>query len=129
MSLWWTLQSMAAQGNDLQQSGLTQYMFDVIYVTWFVQLASLVWSKLWYLYLIIPGYAAYVIYQKILLPYLFRGQSPFGSIQRLLGASGSAAAGATVNAQQQPTETMSKRQQKLQARAAKGDARVQIRKH
>lgn len=55
MSLWWTLQSMAAQGNDLQQSGLTQYMFDVIYVTWFVQLASLVWSKLWYLYLIVSA--------------------------------------------------------------------------
>ena len=28
-------------------------MFDVIYVTWFVQLASLVWSKFWYLYLIV----------------------------------------------------------------------------
>ncbi|GAC94705.1 hypothetical protein PHSY_002278 [Pseudozyma hubeiensis SY62] len=129
VALWLTLQSMAAQGNDLQQSGLTQYMFDVIYVTWFVQLASLVWSKFWYLYLIIPGYAAYVIYQKILLPYLFRGQSPFASIQRLLGGSSNGgAAGADANAQQQPGEAVSKRQQKLQARAAKGDPRVQVRK-
>lgn len=53
VALWLTLQGMAGQGNDLQQSGLTQYMFDVIYVTWFVQLASLIWSKFWYLYLIV----------------------------------------------------------------------------
>lgn len=53
VALWITLQSMAAQGNDLQQSGLTQYMFDIVYVTWFVQLASLLWGKLWYLYLIV----------------------------------------------------------------------------
>ncbi|TKY88400.1 hypothetical protein EX895_002752 [Sporisorium graminicola] len=128
VGLWLTLQSMAAQGNDLQQSGLTQYMFDIIYVTWFVQLASLVWSKFWYLYLIIPGYGGYVIYQKILLPYLFRGQSPFASLQGLLGGSrGAGASGANANAQQQPGEALSKRQQKLQARAAKGDPRVQVR--
>lgn len=32
---------------------LRRYMFDIIYVTWFVQLASLLWSKFWYLYLIV----------------------------------------------------------------------------
>lgn len=127
VGLWLTLQSMAAQGNDLQQSGLTQYMFDIIYVTWFVQLASLVWSKFWYLYLIIPGYGGYVIYPKILLPYLFRGQSPFASLPGMLGGSRGGAAGGNPNAQQ-PGETLSKRQQKLQARAAKGDPRVQVRK-
>ncbi|PWZ01944.1 DUF788-domain-containing protein [Testicularia cyperi] len=127
VALWLSLQSMAAQGNDLQQSGLTQYMFDIIYITWFVQIASLLWSKLWYLYLIIPGYGAYVIYQKILLPYLFRGQSPFASLQGLLqgGSGGGAPAGAQ---EPQAAESMSKRQQKLQARAAKGDPRVQMRK-
>ncbi|SPO47977.1 uncharacterized protein PSANT_05665 [Moesziomyces antarcticus] len=123
VALWFTLQSMAAQGNDLQQSGLTQYMFDIIYVTWFVQLASLLWSKFWYLYLIIPGYAGYVIYQKILLPYLFRGQSPFASLQGLARGSNAQPEGAP-----QQQEAVSKRQQKLQARAAKGDPRVQVRK-
>lgn len=57
VSLWLSLQSMARQGNDLQQSGLTQYMFDIVYVTWFVQLASLLWSKLWWLYLIVRARA------------------------------------------------------------------------
>lgn len=128
-------------------------MFDIIYVTWFVQLASLVWGKFWYLYLIvsriiirlhapkgciltdtfvcfaqqIPGYGGYVIYQKILLPYLFRGQSPFASLQGMLKGSG--AQGANAGAQQPgANEQLSKRQQKLQARAAKGDPRVQVRK-
>ncbi len=59
VALWFTLQSMAAQGNDLQQSGLTQYMFDIIYVTWFVQLASLLWSKFWYLYLIVSDTSSF----------------------------------------------------------------------
>ncbi|SNX86885.1 uncharacterized protein MEPE_05594 [Melanopsichium pennsylvanicum] len=126
MVLWFTLQGMATQGNDLQQSGLTQYMFDIIYVTWFVQLASLVWGKLWYLYLVIPGYGAYIIYNKILLPYLFRGQSPFASLQGMLKGSQPGAANAA--GQQQGAEAVSKRQQKLQARAAKGDPRVQVRK-
>ncbi|SOV04059.1 uncharacterized protein UDID_07444 [Ustilago sp. UG-2017a] len=120
LGLWLTLQSMAAQGNDLQQSGLTQYIFDIIYVTWFVQLASLVSGKFWYLYLTIPGYAAYVIYQKILLPYLFRGRSRFASLQGMLKGNR--------DAQQPAGENVSKRQQKLHARAAKGDARVQMRK-
>ena len=135
-------------------------MFDIIYVTWFVQLASLVWGKFWYLYLIvsasplrthsiarvhscdcvltrsssvvvssmqIPGYACSVIYQKVLLPYLFRGQSPFASLQNMLKGGASGAQGAGAGAQQQG-ETLSKRQQKLQARAAKGDPRVQMRK-
>ncbi|EST08147.1 hypothetical protein PSEUBRA_002231 [Kalmanozyma brasiliensis GHG001] len=127
VALWLTLQSMARQGNDLQQSGLTQYMFDIIYVTWFVQIASLVWGNFWYLYLIIPGYAAFIIYKNILLPYLFRGQSPFASLQGLLGRGGGAQ-GANQAAPQQPGEPVSKRQAKLQARAAKGDPRVQMRK-
>lgn len=75
----------------------------------------------------IPGYAAFIIYKKILLPYLFRGQSPFASLQGLLGGSGGAPAGNPAAAQQQG-ETLSKRQAKLQARAAKGDPRVQMRK-
>ncbi|KAJ1021093.1 hypothetical protein NDA16_003879 [Ustilago loliicola] len=128
VALWLTLQSMAAQGNDLQQSGLTQYMFDIIYVTWFVQLASLVWGKFWYLYLIIPAYAGYVIYQKILLPYLFRGQSPFASLQGMLKGNGGVQGAIAGEQQLGANEALSKRQQKLQARAAKGDPRVQMRK-
>ena len=71
----------------------------------------------------IPGYAGYVIYQKILLPYLFRGQSPFASLQGLARGSNAQPEGAP-----QQQEAVSKRQQKLQARAAKGDPRVQVRK-
>lgn len=68
-----------------------------------------------------------MIYQKILLPYLFRGQSPFASLQGMLKGGTGGADGTNAGAQQQG-EALSKRQQKLQARAAKGDPRVQVRK-
>ncbi|KAJ1644188.1 hypothetical protein IWQ61_010445 [Dispira simplex] len=48
-------------GEDLSLPGLTSYMFDVLYVTWFVHLGTL-WSDLfWYLYVLLPGYAIYAL--------------------------------------------------------------------
>ncbi|KAJ1959065.1 hypothetical protein IWQ62_004762 [Dispira parvispora] len=48
-------------GEDLGMPGLTSYMFDVLYVTWFVHLGTL-WSDLfWYLYVLLPGYAVYTL--------------------------------------------------------------------
>lgn len=76
----------------------------------------------------IPGYGGYIIYQKVLLPYLFRGQSPFASLQNLARGGGGGAQAGAPGAQQPGQEALSKRQQKLQARAAKGDPRVQVRK-
>ncbi|KAJ1987752.1 hypothetical protein H4R33_002714, partial [Dimargaris cristalligena] len=48
---------LVSAGEDLAAPGLTSYMFDILYVTWFIHLGSLVTHYVWYLYLIIPGYA------------------------------------------------------------------------
>ncbi|KAJ1856091.1 hypothetical protein LPJ73_002233, partial [Coemansia sp. RSA 2703] len=41
-------------GTDLSQPGLVSYMFDYIYVTWFVHVLSLVTRWAWMVYLVIP---------------------------------------------------------------------------
>lgn len=79
----------------------------------------------------IPSYALYILYQKILLPFLFGGKSPFRSLSELLSRSPSSSSGpnAASGAEAQDTqETLSKRQAKLQKRAERGDPRVQQRK-
>ncbi|KAJ2658839.1 ndufa8, NADH-ubiquinone oxidoreductase complex I 19kd subunit [Coemansia sp. RSA 1200] len=43
-------------GTDLSQPGLVSYMFDYLYVSWFVHLLSLVTRWAWLLYLAIPIY-------------------------------------------------------------------------
>ena len=43
-------------------------MFDVIYVTWFVHLGSLFSGYVWYLYLVIPVFAAWKAWTLFLRP-------------------------------------------------------------
>ncbi|KAJ2158166.1 hypothetical protein GGF46_003973 [Coemansia sp. RSA 552] len=43
-------------GTDLNQPGLVSYMFDYIYISWFVHSLSLVTRWAWMLYLAIPVY-------------------------------------------------------------------------
>ncbi|TPX64448.1 hypothetical protein SpCBS45565_g05863 [Spizellomyces sp. 'palustris'] len=53
-------------GADLSAEGLVAYMFDIIYIGWFVLVATAVISdKLWWTYLVVPGFAAYKIYDKV----------------------------------------------------------------
>ncbi|EPQ27774.1 uncharacterized protein PFL1_04519 [Pseudozyma flocculosa PF-1] len=129
---WSQLLSAARGGEDITgaRGGLTGYMVDVIYVTWFTHFLTAWMGRWgWWVYAVIPMYAIYVAYQKVLLPYVFKGQSPFAALSNLFssssrtGAGGNAAAAAA--AQGQPT---SKRQAKLQARADRGDPRVQVRR-
>jgi len=47
-------------GDNLSQEGLTSYMFDVIYVTWFIHASvSLISDSFWWLYSVIPCFALY----------------------------------------------------------------------
>ncbi|KAI8565775.1 hypothetical protein RHMOL_Rhmol03G0287900 [Rhododendron molle] len=46
-------------GFDMSTGGICGYLHDVIYITGFVQLASIVSEKFWYIYLVIPAFAAY----------------------------------------------------------------------
>lgn len=48
-------------GEDLAAQGLTEYMFDVIWVTWgVVVLASLFGNWAWFLWAVVPAYGLYM---------------------------------------------------------------------
>ncbi|KAI8098655.1 uncharacterized protein BX664DRAFT_319280 [Halteromyces radiatus] len=52
--------TLRSSGDDLNSEGLTAYMFDIIYITWFVHISTaFISNKFWYTYLVIPGYALY----------------------------------------------------------------------
>ncbi|KAI9278301.1 hypothetical protein BDA99DRAFT_491777 [Phascolomyces articulosus] len=62
--------TLIKSGEDMNAEGLTAYMFDIIYVTWFTQvMVALVSYKFWYTFLVIPGYAAYKVF-PMLMTYL-----------------------------------------------------------
>ncbi|KAK4049498.1 hypothetical protein OIO90_005449 [Microbotryomycetes sp. JL221] len=115
---WQQLEGMNKRGEELAQRGLTAYIFDIIYVTWFVHVTTaLISTKFWYLYLAIPLYALYRLV-TFALPFV-RGQpSP---------ASGGASAGAGASTATAEQPTLSKRQEKLKARQEKGQVKVQYR--
>ncbi|PWN36607.1 uncharacterized protein FA14DRAFT_4611 [Meira miltonrushii] len=124
-----TLRSMASQGDDLGQHGLTAYMFDIIYVTWFTHVTTaLISAKFWYTYLVIPLYAAYFGYNKLIVPFVLGGRDPIRSVISMVTGSAGQPQSAQANqtpADQQPAQ--SKRQAKLQKRADRGDPRIQMR--
>ncbi len=52
--------ALKSAGEDLAAQGLTEYMFDVVWVTWStVVLVILFGNKLWLLWAIVPAYGAY----------------------------------------------------------------------
>ncbi|PHU11095.1 hypothetical protein BC332_18025 [Capsicum chinense] len=57
-------------GYDMSTGGICGYLHDIIYITCFVQLASIISDKFWYTYLVIPAFAAYQLsgFIKGLLP-------------------------------------------------------------
>ncbi|ODV87689.1 hypothetical protein CANARDRAFT_192786 [[Candida] arabinofermentans NRRL YB-2248] len=54
-------QILLKSGENLQQSGLTEYMFDVIYLTLICDLLMIILgsNKVWLLLLVIPGFAIF----------------------------------------------------------------------
>jgi len=91
-------------GGDLNQGGITEWAFDILYITWACQVGSaLLGEWLNFLYLVIPAFGLYKLWG---LASPFMGQR---------GSSGDAS---------EADEPQSKRQQKLQQRAERGDSRV-----
>ncbi|CAO3665437.1 hypothetical protein G6F70_008635 [Rhizopus microsporus] len=91
--------TLVSSGDDLSAEGLTAYMFDIIYVTWFVHMTTaFISNKFWFTYLVIPAYAAYKV---IPLAKSYFGNRP-------------------TNESEPAAETKSKRQAKLEKRANKG---------
>ncbi|QRV76495.1 transcription factor TFIID complex subunit 8 carboxy-term protein [Ceratobasidium sp. AG-Ba] len=104
--------ALISPGEDLAQSGITEWCWDIIYVTWACAVGSgLLGNWVWWLYLVIPLYAGFMLYTKFIGPMFFNKGAPAPGTQE------SAAAAAAPAGQ-------SKRQQKLQQRAEKGDPRV-----
>ncbi|EPQ59572.1 DUF788-domain-containing protein [Gloeophyllum trabeum ATCC 11539] len=97
---------LLSPGDDLNQAGMTEWCFDVLYITWACQVGSAALGDwVWWLYSVIPLYAGYKGYNLV---------SPF-----LLGRP--AAAGAD---DVPPVGPTSKRQEKLRKRNERGDPRV-----
>jgi len=97
------------QGQDLQQEGLTEYLFDIIYYTIILNFLTVLFNsnKIWWLYLVVPAFAGYKIYSVI-----SAGRAMFG---------GGSKSGQQVNehGDNKNDPTKSKRQQKREARGDK----------
>ncbi|KAH7690778.1 SRP-independent targeting protein 2/TMEM208 protein [Dioscorea alata] len=48
-------------GFDMSTGGVCGYLHDVIYITSFVQVTSIISGKFWWVYLVIPAFAGYKI--------------------------------------------------------------------
>ena len=56
-------------GADLNKvGGVQSYQHDVLYVTAFVQLLAAFWARAWLLWLVVPAYAAYQLFSKVVYP-------------------------------------------------------------
>ncbi|RIA95749.1 hypothetical protein C1645_449885 [Glomus cerebriforme] len=58
-------------GEDLNSEGLIAYMFDIIYITWFVHLTSMFFTWAWYIFLVIPSFAIYKVWTFFIKPNFF----------------------------------------------------------
>lgn len=107
------VQKLIRSGDDIHQSGgLFEYFFDVVYLTWGFNILMIVIgsNKIWWLYLIIPGFVIYKLY-GIVSPFILKRKE-----------SAQAVGEDQQQQQQQQSSGTSKRQQKLQARREKGTA-------
>ncbi|TID21065.1 hypothetical protein CANINC_003525 [Pichia inconspicua] len=106
-------------GDDLQQSGLTEYMFDIIYLTLIIDILMCVFGsmKVWWILLVIPGYAGWKL-KGIASTVL----SMFMPSLRGRNASAQSATTSTMG-NDSGAEGKSKRQAKLEKRAAKQQVR------
>jgi len=96
--------TLISPGADLNQGGITEWSFDILYITWACQVGSALLGE-WFniLYLVIPAFAMYKVW-GLVGPFLFQRNSG--------------------DATGHGEEPVSKRQQKLQQRAERGDPRV-----
>eukprot|EP00897_Mesotaenium_endlicherianum_P007622 jgi/Mesen1/6889/ME000353S05908 len=58
-------------GFDIGLGGLCGYYHDIIFLTAFIQVVSILSDKAWYLYLLVPGFAFYKLWVLVLYPYFF----------------------------------------------------------
>lgn len=63
--------TLLSAGDDLSQAGLTQYMMDVVFVTWASQIFACVWGKAWWLYASVSWEERHAGRSKIIFPLRF----------------------------------------------------------
>ncbi|KAH9826546.1 SRP-independent targeting protein 2 [Teratosphaeria destructans] len=98
-----TTKDLKRAGEDLEAKGLTEWMWDVLYWTWGnVILVVLFGDRAWWLYLVVPGYSAYLAVSTYL-----GMRSGFGGLSAGAGGEGAPGAGAA---------GQSKRQAKMEKR-------------
>ncbi|KAJ6629233.1 hypothetical protein B0H10DRAFT_1988657 [Mycena sp. CBHHK59/15] len=102
-----TTGTLISYGEDLHQPGVTEWCFDILYVTWACQIGSGAFGEwFWWLYMVIPVYAVYKLWISVISP-------------MVLGRSSPAVPDDGID-----KETTSKRQDKLRKRSERGDPRV-----
>lgn len=94
--------SLRTAGEDLGAPGLTEYMFDIIWVTWACLISALlVGNKGWWLYAVVPVFA------------VWKGWGLLGMARGVIGA-GKGGQGMKQQQEQQPP-TMNRKQRRAQA--------------
>ncbi|KAG6918901.1 hypothetical protein DXG01_010556 [Tephrocybe rancida] len=104
-----TTGTLISYGEDLNQAGVTEWCFDILYVTWACQIGSGAFGEwFWWLYMVIPVYAVFKLWVSVISP-------------MFLGRSSSQAPEETATSEKEAT---SKRQEKLRKRNERGDPRI-----
>jgi len=110
--------TLISSGEDLDARGVTEWCWDVIYVTWACQVGSaLLGEWFWFGYLSIPAFACWKLYTKVIGPmFLGRGGPQNTDSTEVVGEDKGTS-----------SEGLSKRQQKMQKRERKVEQRVKHR--
>ncbi|KAI0303179.1 DUF788-domain-containing protein [Russula brevipes] len=100
--------NLLSPGDDLNQPGMTEWIFDILYISWFAQVGSAILGEwFWWIYVVIPTFVIYKLWNVLISPLL-------------LGRSSSA------SEEEPEQEGLSKRQEKLKKRSDRGDPRVKM---
>ncbi|KAF8165002.1 DUF788-domain-containing protein [Crassisporium funariophilum] len=106
-----TTGTLISYGEDLSQQGVTEWCFDILYITWACQIGSGAFGEwFWWLYMIIPVYAVLKLYTSVISPMVFGSRGP--------------ASPAENTPEKEPPG--SKRQEKQRKRQEKGDPRARM---
>ncbi|KAK9369376.1 hypothetical protein V1509DRAFT_620606 [Lipomyces kononenkoae] len=64
--------SLISAGEDLNQAGLTELLWDIVYVTWGCDILAFIIGRnwVWLFYLVIPLYGSYLAYTSFIGPML-----------------------------------------------------------
>lgn len=56
-------------GGSMSMKGINAYCHDLLYITSFVQCGTAFFSWFWYVYLLVPAYGLYKLFQNVVVPW------------------------------------------------------------